>query len=126
MQLLTLFGVLGVVIAVVGVYGTVAYLVSQRTKEIGVRIALGATRARVVWMFLRGAVAPSAVGLALGTLGAWWSGALVAPFLFRLGPADIGVFAVALSLLAAAVAAASGIPAARAAMIDPAQTLRCE
>jgi putative ABC transport system permease protein len=126
MQLLGLFGLLGIVIAVIGIYGIVSYVVSLRTKEIGLRIALGATRARILTLLLRGAFAVAGAGLLAGLVGAWWLGVRVEPFLFRLEPTDKAVFAAACVLLAVAAAAASVVPALRALRIDPVKTLRCE
>jgi putative ABC transport system permease protein len=126
MQLLGLFGLLGMVIAVIGIYGIVSYVVSLRTKEIGLRIALGATRARILTFLLRGAFAVAGAGLVAGLVGAWWLGARVEPFLFRLEPTDQTVFAAACVLLAVAAAVASVVPALRALRIDPVKTLRCE
>ena len=90
MTLLTLFGVLGLVIAVVGIYGVMAYIVAQRTNEIGVRMALGATRGHVVAIVLRRAGMMMAVGLALGGVIAWYASAAVRVFLFETEPNDVG------------------------------------
>src|SRR5258708_15253314 len=88
MLLLGLFGVLGLVICAVGIYGVMAYVVSQRTREIGVRIALGATRGRVIGMVLRNAGMMLAAGLVIGTAGAWYLSAMAETFLFRLDATD--------------------------------------
>ncbi len=105
-----------------------AYLVAQRTNEIGVRMALGATRANVVAMILRRAGLLTALGLALGTLLAWPLSAYfqVKTLLFQVEPTDVATYAVALSILAAAGLAASAIPARRAASVDPLAALRHE
>ena len=84
MLLLGLFGLLGLVIAAVGIYGVMAYVVSQRTREIGVRMALGATRGNVVGMVMRNASLMVALGLAIGGAGAWYLSAAARTFLFRL------------------------------------------
>ena len=124
MALLAIFGMLGLVIAAAGIYGVMAYAVAQRTAEIGVRMALGATPRRVVAMVLRNAGALMAAGLAVGTAGAWYLSATVEKFLFRIEPTDPRVFAAALTTLAAAGLLASALPARRAASVDPVVALR--
>jgi putative ABC transport system permease protein len=126
MALLSLFGVLGLVIAAVGIYGVMAYLVAQRTNEIGVRMALGATRSRVVSMVLRRAATLMLAGLAIGVAGAWYLGAGIATFLYQIEPTDLSVFGGALLVLACAGLLASAIPAHRAATVDPLIALRHE
>jgi putative ABC transport system permease protein len=126
MLLLGLFGVLGLVISTVGIYGVVAYVVSQRTREIGVRMALGATRSHVLGMVLLDACALVAAGVAIGSAGAWYLSAAAKGFLFRLEPTDPRAFAAALLLLSCAALVASVIPARRAASVDPMVALRAE
>jgi predicted permease len=126
MLLLGLFGLLGLVIASVGVYGVMAYLVAQRTREIGVRMALGATRAHVVGMVLRNACAMVASGILIGGVAAWYLTAVATAFLFRLEPTDARAFAAAITSLSVAAFAASVIPARRAAGVDPVVALRTE
>jgi putative ABC transport system permease protein len=126
MLLLGLFGVLGLVISAVGVYGVMAYLVSQRAREIGVRMALGATRADVMRMVLRNACVLVFSGLVLGGLSAWYLSASARTFLFSVAATDPRAFAAAFLLLAAAALAASAIPARRAASVDPMVALRTE
>ena len=99
MLLLGLFGLLGLAIAAVGVYGLMAYVVSQRTREIGVRMALGATRANVVRMVLFNACALVATGLALGAIAAWYLSAVSQAFLFRLQATDPRAFVAAVVCL---------------------------
>jgi putative ABC transport system permease protein len=124
MALLALFGGLGLVIAGVGIYGVMAYVVAQRTNEIGVRMALGATRQNVVGMVLRRAAVLMAAGLAIGGTGAWLLSARVKDFLFEMQPNDVRTFAGALAVLAFAGLVASAIPARRAASVDPMVALR--
>jgi putative ABC transport system permease protein len=126
MLLLGLFGFLGLVICAVGIYGVMAYLVSQRTREIGVRMALGATRGRVVGMVLRNAGMMVAAGLVIGTAGAWYLSAAAKTFLFRLDSNDPRAFAAAVLSLSLAALIASAIPARRAASVDPMVALRAE
>ena len=103
-----------------------AYLVSQRTREIGVRMALGATRSRVVGLVLRNALTLVATGLTCGAVAAWYVSAATKAFLFRLEPTDPRAFAAAVvSLTVAAVFASLG-PARRAASVDPIVALRTE
>jgi putative ABC transport system permease protein len=126
MLLLGLFGLLGLVIAAVGVYGVMAYFVSQRTREIGVRMALGATRSNVVGMVLLNASALVASGLVIGGVAAWYLSAASRAFLFRLEPTDPRAFVAAVVSLSVAALVASAIPARRAASVDPMVALRAE
>jgi len=126
MLLLGLFGVLGLVISAVGIYGTLAYTVAQRTREIGVRMALGASRTSVVTMVLAHAGMLVALGLIIGGAGAWYLTAAANAFLFGLDATDARAFFAALAALAAAAALASAIPARRAASVDPAEALRAD
>lgn len=126
MLLLGLFGVLGLFISAVGLYGVMAQLVSQRTREIGVRIALGARPSRVVGMVLVNAAALVASGLMIGGVAAWYLSATAKAFLFGIEPTDARAFAAALVLLAGAALVATAIPARRAAGVDPMVALRAE
>jgi putative ABC transport system permease protein len=126
MALLAMFGVLGLMIAGAGIYGVMAYIVAQRTSEIGVRMALGATPRHVVSMVLSRASVLIVVGVAIGGAGAWWLSATVKTFLFQVEPNDPRVIAAALLTLVAAGLAASAIPARRAASVDPLIALRQE
>jgi predicted permease len=126
MLLLGLFGLLGLVISAVGIYGVMAYVVAQRTREIGVRMALGASRRSVVSMVLGRAGALVAIGLILGGLGAWLLQSSASAFLFRLESSDPRAFTAAIATLAAAALVASALPARRAATVDPLVALRSE
>jgi putative ABC transport system permease protein len=126
MLLLGLFGLLGLVISAVGIYGVTAYVVSQRTREIGVRMALGATSSDVIGMVLLNACVFLALGLVIGGMGAWYLSAAAQTFLIRVHPTDPRAFAAALLLLAFAALVASAIPARRAASVDPVSALRAE
>ena len=126
MLLLGLFGLLGLVIAAVGVYGVMAHLVAQRTREIGVRMALGATRAKIVGMVLRNACMLVTTGLVIGGVSGWYLSAVSEAFLFRLEPTDPRAFAAAVGSLSVAALVASAIPARRAASVDPMVALRSE
>jgi putative ABC transport system permease protein len=121
-----LFGALGLVLVAVGLYGVMAYTVEQRTHEIGVRMALGADRAKVVRMVLRGAFSQIGIGLGLGiplAIGAGW---LMTHQLYGVSPWDPRMLSVATFLLCVAALLASWIPAARAASVDPMVALRTE
>jgi ABC-type antimicrobial peptide transport system permease subunit len=127
MLLLGLFGLLGLVISAIGIYGVLAYLVAQRAREIGVRMALGATPADVIRMVLLNACVLVVSGLILGGVGAWYlSAAAARTFLFSIEATDPRAFAAAFLLLALAALAASAIPASRAASVDPMVALRAE
>ena len=121
-----LFGVLGLVLSAVGLYGVMAYTVEQRTSEIGVRMALGADRASVVRMVLRGAFSQVGIGLGLGIPLAIAGGRLMTRQLFGVSPWDPRMLTLATSLLCAAALLASWIPAARAASVQPMVALRTE
>jgi len=124
--LTTLFGVLGLVLAAVGLYGVLAYIVERRTGEIGVRMALGANRARVIKMVLGGAFGQVGVGLALGIPAAIAAGTLMTTQLFGVSPWDPAMLLLAVLLLALAALIASLIPAWRASAIEPMVALRTE
>jgi predicted permease len=121
-----LFGAIGLLLAAVGLYGITAYSVEGRTAEIGVRMALGADRASVVGMVLRGAFVQVSVGLALGIPAAIVSGAWIASRLFDVRPWDPALLVRAALLLVAATLVAAFIPARRAAGLDPVRALRIE
>ena len=124
--LTTLFGVLGLVLAAVGLYGVMAYTVEQRTSEIGVRMALGADRGDVVKMVLHGAFSQIGIGLALGIPAAIGAGKLMTDQLFGVKPWDPVMLTLATVLLAVAALLASLIPARRAASVEPMVALRSE
>ncbi|HEY7212767.1 MAG TPA: ABC transporter permease [Bryobacteraceae bacterium] len=121
-----LFGALALLLAAVGLYGVMAYTVEQRTSEIGVRMALGADRAGVVRMVLRGAFSQVAIGLALGIPAAIGAGRLMNNQLFAVAPWDPARLALAILLLCLAALLASVIPASRAAGVEPMTALRNE
>jgi len=124
--LTTLFGALGLVLAAVGLYGVLAYIVERRTGEIGVRMALGADRRRLIGMVLGGAFWQVGIGLALGIPAAIGAGKLMAAQLFGVDPWDPVMLTLATLLLGLAAFLASAIPAWRAAAVEPMVALRTE
>ena len=124
--LLGLFAALGLLLAGIGVYGMVSYVVAQRTGEIGLRMALGAQRGNVLWLIVRQAIGTAAAGAAAGLLGAWVFRNAVAQLVFGISPADPLTFLVAATLLIGLAAAACLMPARRAIKIDPIIALRYE
>ena len=125
-RLTTLFGILALTLASIGLYGVTAYTVEQRTREIGIRVAVGANRANVLSMVLRGALRHVAIGLALGIPLALISGWLISSQLFEVKGHDPVALVLAAIMLAACALVAGLIPARRAASIDPMQALRTE
>jgi predicted permease len=126
MVLLSSFGLLGIAIAAVSIYGIMAHVAGDRRQEIGVRMALGATRTQVMASFLREAAAMTALGLTLGAAAAWLLGSTARAFLFQIDATDPGIFALATSVLVLSALVATVLPAHRAATIDPVSALRQE
>jgi putative ABC transport system permease protein len=124
--LTTLFGMLGLVLAAVGLYGVMAYNVEQRTSEIGLRMAVGADRGQVVRLVLHGAFSQIGIGLALGIPAAILAGKLMTNQLFGVRPWDPLMLTMAVLLLGIAALLASLIPARRAAGVEPMVALRNE
>jgi ABC-type antimicrobial peptide transport system permease subunit len=125
-RLTALFGILALVLASIGLYGVTSYFVARRTGEIGIRMALGATRASVLRNVMRGALMQIVIGLAIGIPVALLAGHLMASQLYGVGAYDPWAFAGATVLLAVCAVIASVLPARRAASIEPMQALRTE
>ena len=125
-RLCTGFAILALVIACVGLYGTVSYNVARRTSEIGIRMALGARRGAVVRMILRQVIVLAAVGLAIGLPAALGASKWIETFLFGMKPADPLAMTAAVVILLAAAVLAGYAPARRASRIDPMAALRHE
>jgi putative ABC transport system permease protein len=126
MALLGVFAGVAVILAAVGIYGVIAYSVSQRTKEIGIRMALGAQRADMLNMILRQSLWMVSIGIAVGLAGALAATRLMAALLFGVGAGDISTYTGVIVLLGGAALVASFIPARRAMKIDPMVALRYE
>jgi predicted permease len=125
-RLAELFGLLALVLACVGLYGVTAYTVARRTSEIGIRMALGAGRASVIGLILRGALLQIALGLAIGIPVALAGGRLLASILYGVKSYDPLILGLASAILAACALVAGFVPARRAASIDPMKALRTE
>jgi putative ABC transport system permease protein len=124
--LLGIFAAVALALAAVGIYGVVAFSVAQRTREIGIRVALGAAQADVVQLVLRQGAALTASGLALGLAGAWGSTRLLRSMLYETAPTDLSTFVVISLLLATVALLATLIPAVRAAHVDPLVAFKTE
>ena len=125
-RLTSLFGLLALLLAAIGLYGVTAYTVVRRTPEIGIRMALGAARSRVIGMVMRGAMLQALVGLAIGVPVALFCVRYVKSQLYEITSVNITVMAGAIGVLALAACIAGIIPARRAASINPVQALRVE
>lgn len=120
------FAGLSLLLASVGLYGVLSYMVSQRTSEIGIRMALGAQRSEVVRLVLLDGMRPVLIGLLIGSAGAAAAGMLIKSMLYGTKPIDPGVFAAMLGSLLLTAIVASAVPALRACTIEPTQALRAE
>jgi predicted permease len=120
------FGILATVLAALGLYGVMAFVVARRTKEIGLRMALGAPQRQVVWMVLRETLTLVAIGLAIGAPCALGLSKYVSKQLYGVQPTDFASAAAALVILVLVAAGAGLLPARRASSIDPIQALRYE
>jgi ABC-type antimicrobial peptide transport system permease subunit len=118
------FGVLATLLAVVGLYGVMSYSVARRTREIGLRMALGARPGVIAWMIVREVLAIAGAGIAVAIPAAWWLGRLVAAQLYGVVPTDALSVGGAVVLLTAVAVVSGLVPSVRAARIDPTRALR--
>ncbi|HTI63291.1 MAG TPA: ADOP family duplicated permease, partial [Gemmatimonadaceae bacterium] len=126
MALLTIFTLIALVLAAVGLYGMMAYSVAQRTREIGIRIAVGATQAHIARAVVRRGVAFAIVGAAAGLSVAYWGTRLLATMLYGVAPLDLTSFATGALVLTVTAAVACIVPTRRAIAIDPIAAIRAE
>ena len=123
---MTIFGAAALLLAAIGVYGLMAYSVEQRTREIGVRLALGAETGRVWWMIVLQGLRLVAAGVVIGAAAALGLTRLIASFLFGVEASDPATFLAVPIVLTAVALAAVAVPARRASRIDPVLALRGE
>ena len=122
----TAFGVLATILAVIGLYGVMAYSVARRTREIGVRMALGALPGDVIWLVMREVVVLVGSGIVLGLIASWGLGRVVGSQLYGVSGSDPMTIAGACLVLAAVAALAGYVPARRATRVNPVLALRYE
>jgi putative ABC transport system permease protein len=126
MMLLAVFAAVAMMLAAIGIYGVIAYSVTQRTREIGIRMALGAQRTQMLGMVLRQSMLLVVIGIAIGFLVALAATRVMATLLYGVGANDLSIYAVVIALLSAAAFLASYVPARRAMKVDPMVALRYE
>jgi ABC-type antimicrobial peptide transport system permease subunit len=118
------FALIALSLATLGIYGVVSYAVAKRTREMGVRLALGATGGLVQRMVMRGAMVPVVLGLGLGMAGAWALSRVMTGLLYQVSPNDPATFLGVAALLLTTALAACAVPAYRGTRVDPLVTMR--
>jgi putative ABC transport system permease protein len=126
MMLLGVFAGVAMILAAIGIYGVIAYSVAQRTKEIGIRMALGAQKTDVLSLILRQGLVVVGVGLVVGLISSLITTRLMASLLFGIGANDFMTYAIVLTVLGSAALIATYLPARRAMRVDPIDALRSE
>jgi ABC-type antimicrobial peptide transport system permease subunit len=124
--MLAIAGSMALVLGIVGIYGVISYGVAQRSREVGIRIALGARSSEVRRMFLRQGLAMTAIGIAVGLAGAFALSRWMSSLLFGVSPKDPVTYAAVSLVLIIAAALACYLPACRATRVDPMESLRAE
>jgi ABC-type antimicrobial peptide transport system permease subunit len=124
--MLAIAGSMALLLGIIGIYGVISYGVAQRTREIGIRLALGAQKSELKWMFVRSALLLTAVGVAIGVGTAAALMQLMKSLLFNISPLDPFTYVTVPLVLAASATFASYLPARRAAAVDPVEALRAE
>jgi putative ABC transport system permease protein len=124
--LLGLFAAAGLALATIGIYGVVSFLVSQRSRELAVRVAVGASAKNILWLVLREGLGMAALGASMGLVGVWAAQKLLNGLLFGISAVDLKTFAAAALFLLAVVMIACWVPAWRASRLDPCIALRAE
>jgi ABC-type antimicrobial peptide transport system permease subunit len=119
-------GIMTLLVGVIGMYGVISYAVSQRTREIGIRLALGARKRELRWMFVRSALVLTGIGVVIGLAAAAAVASLMTTLLFGVSPFDPLSFAAVPLILVAAAALASFLPACRVAGVNPVDAIRAE
>jgi putative ABC transport system permease protein len=125
-RLISIFSTLALLLSAIGIYGVLAYSITERTREIGIRMALGAEKSDITRMVLKRSLLLAASGVALGIAGAVAVTRVLAKFLFEVKPTDPVTFAAVVALLVVIALLAGLLPARRATRVDPLVTLRCE
>jgi predicted permease len=124
--LLTVFSGLALLLATTGIYGVLSYSISRRTSEIGLRVALGATRANILLMTIHQGLRPALLGTVFGAIGAWWLSRYLGTLLFNIKPFDAITYAAVAAILLLTAALACYLPGRRAMQTDPATALRID